>query len=133
MHFEGSLTEVEESHREPLYQTLLAGDEPAIEIFLAHPDLASIMALTDDGENPTIGTALRLLRPGKAPLLLAHGGEATKAKWSKFTKDLGGLLKLNDEDSLAQYYGSQPWTAFREEYHKMRVSWRALEPRSGRC
>ncbi len=122
MYFEGSLDKTEEALREPLYEALRTGDGDKITPFLEHPVLQNIIALADDGEKPTIGMALRLLRPGKMPLLLTEASDEMKMKWPKLVKDLTALLKMNSEDSLTQYYYSQPWTAFREEYKKNKVS-----------
>jgi hypothetical protein len=77
-----------------------------------------------DGETPVIGNARRLLRKTAhgEPLLKAKAPKDFAAKWDKLVRDLESLLKQADEDTLAQYYRSQPWTALREEYAKTMVS-----------
>lgn len=118
MHFEGSITREEEDLREPLYNALRAGNETVVSQFLEHPSLVDVVALPDDGENPTIGAARRLLRPGKTPLLRDI---KDPVKWTKFTKELTTLVQQGDEDTLAQYHGSQPWSGLRDEYRKGKV------------
>jgi len=126
MQFEGSITQEEDDLREPLYQALRSANEAEISLFLENPVLANIIALPDDGEKPVTGTALRLLRfagvydsdTSKQPLLLSSDGDLVKNKWGRFAKDLTSLIKQNYEDALGQYYDSQPWTLFREEYRK---------------
>ena len=119
MFYEGSITTVEESLREPLFKALQNKDEPAIESLLADPILAAIVAMDHDGENPVLGNARRLLRNNTqgVPLLQAKTPEL-KAKWDKLVRDLQSLIGQADEETLAQYYRSQPWTALREEYAK---------------
>lgn len=122
MFYEGSISQAEEDLREPLYQALHQIDEAKIEELMNHEQLKKIVSLSDDGENPTTGVARRLLRYGADPLLLTTGGETVSAKWPKFTRDVASLLKAGDEEVLAQYFRSQPWTTFREVYAKTKVS-----------
>jgi len=83
---------------------------------MANPVLKAVIDLPGDGENPTIGTAFRLTRPGISPLLFKDGNEITKSKWDKFIKDITNLQKEKNEFTIAQYYVSQPWAQFREIY-----------------
>jgi len=124
MFYEGSITTTEEELREPLFKALQAKDEAAIESLLNNPVLAAIIAMDHDGETPVLGNAQRLLRTGTqgVPLLKAKTAEAFKPKWEKLVKDLQSLIGQADEETLAQYYRSQPWTFLREEYAKNLVS-----------
>ena len=123
MHYEGSITFAEETLRQPLFAALYAASEPAITNLLSDPILVSVLAMPDDGENPTTGTARRLLRFGLGePLLHAQASPGLAAKWGVLTKGLAQLVKMGNEEVLAQYHRSQPWSAFREEYAKDKVS-----------
>ncbi len=115
MFWEGSITGAEEDLRTPLFEALRDASEPAIEGFLADPALAGVIAMEDDGETPILGNARRLMR---GDVLLKTRHPEMDAKWAKLTRDLGALLKNPDEEVLAGYYRSQPWTAFREAYAK---------------
>ena len=123
MYYEGSLTTAEEASRIPLYEALRSMDECLIEPFLTNATLSSIISMPDDGEQPTVGTARRLVRssPGE-PLILSTASPSLAEKWGKLNKDLANLLRTGDEDIMTQYYRSQPWTAFREEYARHMVS-----------
>lgn len=123
MFYEGSITTKEEELRKPLFEALRAKDEAGIEAIMSNPVLAQILAMHDDGETPVLGNAKRLLRKSTAePLLKAKAPEAFQPKWRKLVRDLTVLLAEGDEEALAQYYRSQPWTALREEYAKTMVS-----------
>ncbi|KAH8918558.1 hypothetical protein BT69DRAFT_1338064 [Atractiella rhizophila] len=116
MFVEGSIWNEEEALRQPLYDALAAVDEEKITKFLKDPILKRVIALPADGENPVLGQAKRLLRPGIEPLLLKDGGEVVRGKWAKFVIDLQSLVDAGDELMIAQYYASQPWSQFRELY-----------------
>ena len=123
MHYDGSITAAEETLRQPLFAALYSASEPAITEILSNPILSSVLAMPDDGENPTTGTARRLLRFGLGePLLHSHATPSLAAKWGVLTRGLAQLVKMGDEEVLAQYHRSQPWSAFREEYAKGKVS-----------
>lgn len=126
MSYEGSITTSEESLRQPLYEGLHSMNESLISQILSNPILTSITSMSDDGEKPIIGTARRLLRSSAVvkdhPLLLSTASPEVSSKWGKLTKDLSNLVKQGDEEVLTQYYRSQPWTAFREEYAQHKVS-----------
>ncbi len=126
MSYEGSITTSEESLRQPLYEGLHSMNESLISQILSNPILTSITSMSDDGEKPIMGTARRLLRSSAVvkdhPLLLSTASPEVSSKWGKLTKDLSNLVKQGDEEVLTQYYRSQPWTAFREEYAQHKVS-----------
>lgn len=133
MFYEGTITIEEEELRQPLFEALRTIDEPTIEAMLNSPVLAQIVAMDHDGEAPVLGNARRLLRKtNSVPLLKARVADEFAPKWVKLVRDLTSLLKNPDEETLAQYYRSQPWTALREEYAKTMVSAQARE-RSCKC
>ncbi|GMK60055.1 hypothetical protein CspeluHIS016_0902720 [Cutaneotrichosporon spelunceum] len=121
MFYEGSLKVEEDELRNPLFEALRDANEAAIEGFLTNPVLAEIIAMEHDGENPVIGNARRLMR---GDVLLKTRHPDMDAKWVKLKRDLTALLKTSDEEVLAGYYRSQPWTAFREAYAKMMMTTR---------
>lgn len=122
MHYEGTITIDEEELRQPLFEALRNKDEQAIEALVADPTLAQIIAMDHDGEAPVLGNARRLLRKAKGEALLkVRVAEEFAPKWNKLVRDLTSLLSHPDEETLAQYYRSQPWTALREEYAKTLV------------
>lgn len=119
MFYEGSITTDEETLRQPLFESLRDINEEAITSILASPVLAGIVAMEHDGESPVLGNAHRLLRKNTSDALLkANVPAAFAAKWDKLIRDLFALIKHPDEETLAQYYRSQPWTELREEYAK---------------
>lgn len=123
MFYEGSITTEEEALRQLLFEALQSINELAIDDILNSPVLAGIIAMSDDGETPVLGNARRLLRKtrhGEA-LLKAKVPKDFANKWDKLVRDLNSLIKQADEETLAQYYRSQPWTALREEYAKTMV------------
>jgi hypothetical protein len=129
MHVEGSLSPEEAALREPLYEALRLAEEPRIKNVIDEPVLRSIVAMEHDGENPTLGTARRLLRQGVTPQLAIQGAKNQK-EWEAFAKDLKEVVDLTKqgksegevEEILAQYFSSMPWAKFREEYRRSKVS-----------
>jgi len=94
MFFEGSLSEVELEVREALYKALYEVDEDEIQRILTEDEAAmAIIRLPDDGEQPWIARARRLLRH-KNPIL-KKGLEPTpegERVWASFTKGLKILI-----------------------------------------
>ena len=105
MFFEGSLSEAEFEVREALYKALYDIDEDEIQRILTEDDAGmAIIKLSDDGEQPWIGRARRLLRH-KNPIL-KKGLEPTpegERLWAGFIKGLKILIVEKNDIGIHAY------------------------------
>ncbi|KAF8997404.1 hypothetical protein BDQ17DRAFT_857894 [Cyathus striatus] len=118
MYFEGSLTETENSIREPLYEALYNKDEDDIQRILCDEEGAlTVAAIPQDGERPWVGRAKRLLRE-ESPVLKKGiwSIENGEALWDDFVRSLQILVDTEDDVGLHAYSQSEPWKSFRKAY-----------------
>ena len=137
MFFEGSLNEVELEVRDALYTALYNVDEDDIQRILTEDEAAmAIIRLPDDGENPWIGRARRLLRH-KNPIL-KKGLESTpegERVWAGFTKGLKILIVEKNDIGIHAYVASlsfgteQSLTSLADFSYAQSEPWRTLRMR----
>jgi hypothetical protein len=120
MFFEGSLSEPELEVRETLYNALYNIDEDEIQRILTEDEVAmAVVRLSDDGEQPWIGRARRLLRHRNP--ILKRGLEPTpegERKWAGFIKGLKVLIVEKNDIGLHAYAQSEPWRSLRMKYRE---------------
>jgi hypothetical protein len=105
MFFEGSLNETELEVREVLYKALYDVDEDEIQRILTEDDAAmAIVKLPDDGEQPWIGRARRLLRH-RNPILKKglEGTPESERVWAGFIKGLKILIVEKNDIGIHAY------------------------------
>lgn len=116
MHFEGSSTEAEDSLREPLYAALQNEEVKKIRGILDEEPARNVMGLLDDGEQPYLSRARRILR-SKTPGLCR--GNKDEALWGRFVEMLNKSVDLEAEDKLFNQYRESLWTKLRVSYRTM--------------
>ena len=141
MFFEGSLSEAEFEVREALYKALYDVDEDEIQRVLTEDEAGmAIIKLSDDGEQPWIGRARRLLRHSNP--ILKKGVEPTpegEQLWAGFIKGLKILVVEKNDIGIHAYVApyffgtpvqsltssanrsyaqSEPWTSLRMKYRE---------------
>ena len=124
MHFEGSITPEELRLRDAIYGTLSKITTDKTEEFLGEPALYAILedcqaakavlALSDDGEQPMLGFAKRLLRAGDVALRQGDNG----GEWDQFMENLNYAVGENDEEELRSMYAVEPWVGLRARYRQ---------------
>ncbi|KAI0685647.1 hypothetical protein BC835DRAFT_1421040 [Cytidiella melzeri] len=133
MYYEGSITKNGQPLREKLYQALLkAGEvdeknEPilkhegaVLQILEDEGEAEAVLLLGDDGEQPWLGRANRILRRNdpllrQAALTLPDGEE----KWARFKERLEALVAARDEHAIFAFSLHAPWSEFRRVYHAL--------------
>jgi len=117
MYFEGSSTEEENALRLPLYDALLHKNLTEIQRILSEePAAGDVVAIFDDGEQPYVGRARRILR-SEAPGL-RKGSKGDDAKWEKFVTMLKRYVGPKDEVMLQEKYRDDMWTNLRALYRR---------------
>ncbi|KAJ6564600.1 hypothetical protein B0H19DRAFT_1141522 [Mycena capillaripes] len=117
MHFEGSSTEEENALRLPLYDALLHQDVADIQRILSEePAAGDVVAIFDDGEQPYVGRARRILR-SEMPRL-RKGSKGDDALWEKFVTMLKRHVGPKEEVMLQEKYRDDMWTNLRAAYRE---------------
>jgi hypothetical protein len=119
MHFEGSLTQAEEDLRDPVYEALRSVNIVEILRILTDEKAAGeVMALVDDGEQPFVARARRILRTDQ-PLL--RKGAISDEDWTDFVDTLSSLLtsaETNVDAMIYDEYNGEVWTKIRGRYRE---------------
>lgn len=117
MYFEGSSTDEEDALRLPLYDAVLHRDVVKIRRILSEePAAGGVVAIFDDGEQPYVGRARRILR-SEAPRL-RKGSKGDDGLWEKFVTMLKHYAGPKDEVALQEKYRDDMWTNLRASYRE---------------
>ncbi|KAL3866245.1 hypothetical protein ACJMK2_043560 [Sinanodonta woodiana] len=116
MFFEGSISKRHNRLRKYLFDALLAIDEKRIASLIQ--ELDAVVYLTEEGNEPLLGTAKRFLST-EEPMLKKYC--ESENEWKTFTKMLKSLVISKDTASLYEEYDSDPWLSMRKAYRQKQL------------
>lgn len=115
MFFEGSLASAENALRTQLFNAIVDKDQVVIKSILAK--FEDVMQLPSEFGHPVMGTARRLVAR-KSPALKDVADSAYE--WAMFVTRLKTLVGREDEGSVCEEYGGEPWHTYRRKYRQHR-------------